>query len=91
MTVSMLIDRWLIRRQLQQLARNVIDSRLPDGLPEGGLPAALGEYAPQLPREVAYERFFDLIGAVLVRDRCLAIDGHAQVRTALDALTGGAA
>lgn len=87
MIVSLLIDRWLIRRQLVRLARTVIDGQLPDGW----LPALLADYAPELPPETAYERFFDLVGAVIVVDKCLDWRGRSQVRTALDALTGGAA
>lgn len=82
----MLVDRWLIRRQLVRLARFA----LAGSAPADWIPGLLAELAPQLPREVAAERFFDLVSAVLMRDRWPDRETRAQVRTALDALTGGA-
>lgn len=79
------LDRWLIRWQLVRLARYALTGQLA----ADQVPGLLAQLAPQLPKETAANRFFDLVGAVLMRDKWPDRNTRAQVRTALDALEGG--
>lgn len=86
MTVVMLIDRWLIRRQLVRLARYSLEGRLADRQ----APVLLAELAPQLPRDERADAYLELVHAVFMRSSWPCPDTALQVRDALDALTGGA-
>jgi len=82
----MLIDRWLIRRQLVRLARYSLTGRLADRQ----VPVLLDQLAPQVPRVERLDAYLALVHAVAMRSWWPCPDTRQQVRTALDALTGGA-
>jgi len=78
----MLIDRWLIRRQLERLARYSLEGRLPDRQ----VAPLLEQLAPQLPRDERPDAYLMLVHAVAMRSLWPCSDTRQQVRTALDAL-----